>query len=524
MRLQLLCVMLFSIPAFAIAGVNPKNGNFYMTHSDVGLEKDGRKLEISRTYNSMASEKSWFGVGWGTQYDTKLYALPDGSVLIKENGSGRSSYYRPDTTDAIQQGIRAIVEAATAKDKLTPAAADELASKLLADEELRSSKAIAYGVTGQLSEGTALNGDCGPKALIRISTGYQRKDCNRFGDAESATDYFDLKGRLIKHQADDGYTVSVDYGINGLVEIKDTLNQKISITLNSDGRITEAKTNNRVVNFTYDERGDLAESKDDNGYNAYSFRYDSNHNLTRVIYSDNTSLFISYSPLSNGKVDTVTQRSGDQEKYTYLKDPNDPNYHWTIRTITEDGKSRTQKYEYYSKTSPTGVNNLSSINVASDKAKLAMDFDSAGRVIRKTNASGNKIEFTYDQQSGKLLTAKTDESLAKYTYKANGDLHDISVKNDRDQALTLTYDESNRISEIAGVSRRFSNDSNRLSFSYNTKGKISEMDLKGEGKISVEYHDDGTVKNTVGDAPLVLTIINVFASLKGILQDFDIEL
>ena len=110
-----------------IAGVNPKNGNFYMTHSDVGLEKDGRKLEISRTYNSMASEKSWFGVGWGTQYDTKLYALPDGSVLIKENGSGRSSYYRPDTTDAIQQGIRAIVEAATAKDKLTPAAADDRA-------------------------------------------------------------------------------------------------------------------------------------------------------------------------------------------------------------------------------------------------------------------------------------------------------------------------------------------------------------------------------------------------------------
>ena len=134
------------------------------------------------------------------------------------------------------------------------------------------------------------------------------------------------------------------------------------------------------------------------------------------------------------------------------------------------------------------------------------------------------IEFTYDQQSGKLLTAKTDRALAKYTYKANGDLHDISVKNDRNQAVTLTYDESNRISEIAGVSRRFSNDSNRLSFSYNTKGKISEMDLKGEGKISVEYHDDGTVKNTVGDAPLVLTIINVFASLKGILQDFDIEL
>jgi len=521
MKPHLLCVML-SLPAFAIAGVNPKNGNFYITYTDLQLETGGHTLEISRTYNSKASEKGGFGVGWGTKYDTKLYALPDGSVLIKESGSGMHNYYRPDTTDLVQQGIRDIVEAVTLKDKLTPSAADELASKLLADEELRATKAIGYGVTGQLSEGTALNGKCGPNTLIRISTGYLRKDCNYFGDTESATDYFDLKGRLIKHELDDGYAVNIDYAENGLVEIKDTLNQNIRMTLNSKGQITEAKTNKRVVSYTYDDYGSLFYKTDESG-NAYGYRYDSNYNLTRVIYLDDTSLFISYSPLVSGTVDAVTERNGDQETYTYPTDPNDSNHYWTVRTVTKDGKSSTQRYEYNLSTSPTGVSNLSSINVASDKAKLAMDFDSAGRVIRKTNESGNKVEFTYDPQSGKLLTAKTDNAVAEYTYKSDGNIKDIIVRNNIDRIVSLAYDESNKISEIVDRNR-VADASNILSFSYNTDGRISEMDLKGEGKIGVEYNDDGSIKNTSGDQRLLFKIMKVFVNLKRTLQDFDIEL
>lgn len=47
MKSHLLCVML-SLPVFAIAGVNPKNGNFYITYTDLQLETDGHTLEISR--------------------------------------------------------------------------------------------------------------------------------------------------------------------------------------------------------------------------------------------------------------------------------------------------------------------------------------------------------------------------------------------------------------------------------------------------------------------------------------------
>ena len=69
------------------AGVNLKNGNYYITYTDIILT--GRHdLEIERTYNSRSGSAGLFGLGWGSDYETRLDVQGDGTVVVQENGSG----------------------------------------------------------------------------------------------------------------------------------------------------------------------------------------------------------------------------------------------------------------------------------------------------------------------------------------------------------------------------------------------------------------------------------------------------
>ena len=69
----LLSVTLFLLFAL-IAGVNIKNGNYYVTYKDIVVPGGGKDLEISRTYNSTITRVGWFGVGWASEFETRLEA------------------------------------------------------------------------------------------------------------------------------------------------------------------------------------------------------------------------------------------------------------------------------------------------------------------------------------------------------------------------------------------------------------------------------------------------------------------
>jgi hypothetical protein len=68
-KLTMTALLMVSV---AQAGVNLKNGNFYVSYTDIVVPGGGKKLEITRTYNSKATEVGWFGFGWGSLYETKL--------------------------------------------------------------------------------------------------------------------------------------------------------------------------------------------------------------------------------------------------------------------------------------------------------------------------------------------------------------------------------------------------------------------------------------------------------------------
>ena len=69
-----LILFLFIFASLSVsAGVNIKNGNFYVVYKDIEVPGGGKDLVISRTYNSYKARVGWFGMGWAvsTRLDSR---------------------------------------------------------------------------------------------------------------------------------------------------------------------------------------------------------------------------------------------------------------------------------------------------------------------------------------------------------------------------------------------------------------------------------------------------------------------
>lgn len=493
---KVVMVTLLAFPSLAMAGVNPENGGFFITYSDITLQSGDHELKLNRTYNSLASEIGWFGYGWGSRYETRLVVLPDGSAAIKENGAGRTTYYRAGTASAVKAGIQRIVETATKRDNLTPDAAGKLSTQLNDNEELRLRKVIQYGITTDLTKGAALGDECGEASLTRVADGYRRVDCNRFGDAEPATDTFDLRGRLVRHELNDGYAVTIRYAEAGMAEIRDTQGQSIALTWTPEGRVSSAKANETEMTYVYDVKQNLQKATTTNGL-SYRYSYDANHNLTRITYIDDTSMSISYSPKVIGRVATVTQRNGDQQSFVF---PDESNKQSSIESEREHN--------------PTGTEQPQRIEGRNRKETT---FDQKGRVIRQKNDAGKISEYTYDPQSDKLVTVINDGQKTEFKYDGHGNL--IRAENSTGQVIDLEYSNTKLIQRIVEVNRT---DKTRreLAFKYNKDGRPTEITLVGTGKILVEYDGNGEI-NHVGSSEgttMALQVTEAFQNLLSVVK------
>ncbi|EQC50916.1 DUF6531 domain-containing protein [Bacteriovorax sp. DB6_IX] len=138
------------------AGVNLKNGNFYITYTDIVVPGGGHDLIIERTYNSRSPEKGWFGYGWGSDYETYLNVSADGSVVVHENGSGAMTRFTPKQAVNPEAAAKKIVEAMRKKTSVSSQVANSLIKKLKNDAELRQAYAKRFNVKANLAAGTEL--------------------------------------------------------------------------------------------------------------------------------------------------------------------------------------------------------------------------------------------------------------------------------------------------------------------------------------------------------------------------------
>lgn len=117
MNFKKLIIALSLMPLASFGGVNLKNGNFYITYTDIIVPGGDHDLEVTRTYNAKSTDNGWFGYGWGSLYETKLVVSADGSVVIIENGSGAQTRFVPKEAINVDSAAKKIVEAVRKKNQ-----------------------------------------------------------------------------------------------------------------------------------------------------------------------------------------------------------------------------------------------------------------------------------------------------------------------------------------------------------------------------------------------------------------------
>ena len=523
MKFKFILVLLLILPSITLADVNFRTGDFYISYTDIepkdtATTKSNKdhELKLERIYHSKPAKLGMFGFGWGAFFETHLTAMPDGTAVIQENGCGRINYYHPEKPN-IESGVKRIIKTITERDKLSPDAAETLHKSLISNEELRLIKVQEYAIKSDLTENTVLQSVACGSELKREKDHYTRTQNDK------SKDIFNLQGQLIRHEHPDGYVINITHENNCPVLIKDSLNQTIQIKCNDKGLIIESSGSNskNKATYSYDEKNHLILFVDKDAQ-SYHYQYDNHNNLTRIEYMDKSSMTMDYDPNLIGYVRSVTEKTGEKTQYEYRKDPKDQQHYWTkVTQFSASGEQlSTKEYEYKDEATETGNVRLMQIATNNDQNRTTdRKYDAKGRIISKRDEDGQIIEYTYHPKNGKIASTLKSKLKTDFSYDKQNNL--IKVKNSAGQKIVLDYYPNNgdikRIIETNSVEKT----KNELRFKYNIAKQISEIELVGVGKTTIEYDEKGEmtkVDSKQGDTKTALKIIHIFHSLMEMTQ------
>lgn len=525
------------VASFAHAGVNLKNGNFYISYTDIVVPGGGKKLEITRTYNSKSTEVGWFGFGWGSEFETKLELSADGSVLIHEHGSGAKTRFTPKTQIDALAASKKIVDEMRKKTSLSENAAQDLIKKLASNAELRHTYAQNFGVQTSIAAGSVLySSDRGPQQLQILKEGYRREH------SDGKIDIFNKDGQLAKVSDKSGYFIDFIYKDGNLTSIKDSQAKQIFFSWYSNGLVKELwSAGDKKALYKYKDN-DLVYTKDV-GENVYEFSYDGSHNLTQIAYSDKTSLKVSYDP-KTFFVTGVTDRNGEATKYQYGANQAKPDDHyWTIVTKPGfDGKPVANRYEYEIKAKQDGsrytyrilteingirtdtfyADNSLPIKIARGNHVTNFEYNPQGLLVKKTSSKGDFVNIEYNDKIKKISKVVNNEGSTSFEYDAKGNL--IKASNDKGKNVFLIYDSKGKISKM--VDQESATSRRTLAFKYNALGTPVEIEMEKVGKINVAYDNYGEIKKVESSAghKMALQVTQAFQNLLTIVKPAGVNL
>ncbi len=528
------------MPLVAFGGVNLKNGNFYITYTDIVAPGGDHDLEVTRTYNSKSTDNGWFGFGWGSLYETKLMVSADGSVIVMENGSGAQTRFVPKEAINVEVASKKIVDAMKKKETMSEVAYQSLVKRLNNDAEMRQFYSKKYEIETSLAEGTVLySNDRGIQTIIKEKTGYKR------ASSDGKTDYFDNSGKLSKISDKNGYSVMFEYKGEQLYAIKDTQAKQILFDWYPDGKIKSASfAGDKKAAYTYDTKGNLATSTDVNG-NIYKYEYDSNHNLTTIAYIDTTKLQIKYD--KNSFATEVIERTGEVTKYKYENNPKNPDFHYwtTVAKKPLDGAETSSRYEYEIKTKPDGqqytyriatdVDGIKTETIYSECCSLPLkitrgkevttfEYNAKGLLTKKTSTRGEYVELAYDDKINKITKVVNNDGWTTFQYDKIGNLS--KAVNSTGKSVLLIYDRVGKITKMIDQEKDDAKSRRTLSFKYNSLGKPVEIEMENVGIINVAYDNYGEIKKveSKAGAKMALQVTQAFQSLLSIVKPAGVNL
>ena len=524
------------------AGVNIKNGNFYITYADIRLPGNGHDLKLNRTYNSKSVTKGWFGIGWGTPFETRLVINADGSATVVENGSGAKTRFtvKKGDTARIEKAVKRIVQAMRKKGNVGEDYIKKISAKLKNSAHDRDEYAKKFKIETRLPADSVLYSNVrGLQTLRRTTNGYKR-----IHDG-GKTDYFDKQGRLSKVEGKN-YFFNFNYKKGVLHSIKDSEGKQIFFSWHENGLVKSiwSGSGKKRAKYTYDGRK-LIKSIDTAG-NVYEYGYDGNYNMKSISYKDGSRMKIDYYPKTQF-VKSITGRDRQKTGYKYGSNPKNPDYHyWT--TVTKKGasgskaKPRVNRYEYEIKNRADGsqythkiitdingertettYSKCCSLPLVIKQGKEVTRFEyEKGLLTKKTSSKGEFVHIKYDPKFGKISRVENNKGWTNFKYNEKGGL--AVAQNSRGESFALIYELKGKIAKVIYTDKKKKKET--LNFRYNTLGRPVEISMQGVGKMKVIYDNIGKVKNVKSDKGVQVAnrVTRTFLSLLAVVKPAGVNL
>ncbi|MES2681895.1 MAG: DUF6531 domain-containing protein [Pseudomonadota bacterium] len=499
------CLAIAAFPNPAFAGVNLKTGNFNISYTDLTLV-GSRKIDITRTYNSVSTELGWFGYGWGSELETRLLVQGDGSIVIKEHGAGAETRFQPaqQSVAEIEDSINAILGAAQAEGSFTTD--EEQAAerrKLRSNANHRAAQWTLQVKRGSIAQRVVTTGsvyrttDRGEQRLTRTHTGFLREQGTR-------QDEFDEAGRLLRISEGREHYLALGYDAAGLlIRIVDDKGQEIGVQMSAAGRILRLTRPNGQGAVYYEYENDRLIASRDTGGNVYAYRYDDHYNLCTIGYSDGSQMLIGYES-ATFFTRVVTDRKGETTWFRYGAEAERPEDHY-FTEVTKTGlevEPHTDRYEYWMATLADGRRNLE-------------------RSLSTIN--GSTKEIFHDPQTGYITEVrrypkdKPDEAeWFRYRYNLRNRLAEAS--HSKGEHVSLEYDAVGRV-----IAARSADEQMQFTYKDDDTGKPSRVTVQGLGAGNVTYNPEGDFEKVEsepvdGDAALALKITQAMQRLLALVE------
>ncbi len=538
---KLLLVIIFSLSlSLAWAGVNLKNGNFYVAYTDIVVPGGGKKLEIVRTYNSRVAYNGWFGVGWGSDYETFLRVSADGSVTVHENGGGARTRFIPKAAIDPMKAAKKVADAMMKKTTYSSQEVKKLIHRLAKNAEVRHAYAKKYGVAATLASGTKLYSN---------SRGLQELHVTRDGFKRIYSDgryeLFGKQGKLTKiKNPKNKHSIDLKYKKGGeLISIKDSAAKQMFFEWYSNGKVKHIWSGNGDKKTHYIYKGNDLVKSTDIGKHIYEYKYDRNHCMTTILYSDKSKMKLSYDKRTQF-ITKIEDRNRDVIKYKYEYNPRNPDGHyWTSVTKKGyNGKPVVNRYEYEIRRRPDGsqythriltkINNVKTETIYSECCSLPVkisrgkhvtnfEYDRDGLLTKKTSTKGDFTQIEYNKVLKKISKVVNRKGWTKFTYDKKANL--VKAVNNKGKSVLLIYNSRGQITKMVDKSKKRTR---TLSFKYNAIGKPEEIVMEKAGKIKVLYDNYGEIKKVESKAgyKMAMQVTKAFQNLLAIVKPAGVNL
>ncbi len=482
MKRWLLAIAL-TIPTAAQAIVDMKNANYAESWLDITMPGSGFDLKVSRFYNSRSIFNGMFGYGWCSDFETTLTKTPEGNLKYQECGAGQEIVYTLGKGDSRE--VEETIEKVLAYLKKTNRSAtqqyiDNLVGELRDSPSLRLRMAKQAGLPEPtLKKGTIYSADNLEIEKISWDGEYFVRNVS-----DGTSQKFDSNGKLTYTYDKNGNYLKLSWSNGLLKEVLDNNARKLSFTHYPNKRVQSINgPTNLRAEYKY-EGEDLVLCKN-MWKNNYTYKYDDNHNLTRVNFPDGTFKTLTYNSKKDWVMsftDRILNNQSCTESYSYEEDREDPkNHFWSIATKKCGKEIRsTARFEFWHKTRP-------------DKRKYLY------RALTKTD--NDTLDVIYHPDFGRPLSIRKNAQTTTFSYFPTGLVREKSTANAK-----MAFEYKNQFNKVSKVNTEFFDDKGKsvrkrdTNFEYDTKGNLSFAKNSDGQTVRLTYDTRGRIASITDQA------------------------